>query len=113
MININMFASVGCPRQLRSPKTRRWTGGYIFPKSRSFVMPVMYGATKKGKLEVMLRHPSTPPLTKKEMQEKMKSQGVDISMSSIRSAIEEWAMNRLISEDDRGAFVWNRKDYAR
>jgi len=75
-------------------------------------MPRMYVSTKKGKLEMVLRHPSTPPLTPKEMQAEMAALGVNVSMASIRSAIEEWEMNGFVAQDE-GAYRWRRRTHGR
>ena len=72
----------------------------------------LYGASKKGKLEIELGHPSTPPLTPQEMQAEMEALGVNISMASIRSAVEEWEMNNLLVNDD-GRYSWKKKNESR
>lgn len=68
-------------------------------------MPVIYAWTKKGKLESLLRR-SELALSKKEMIDKMKALGIEISRSSVNSAIEEWEMNHCVKTDNEGKYYW-------
>jgi hypothetical protein len=71
-------------------------------------MPVVYAWTKKGKLESLLRR-SEVALSKKEMIQEMKNLGVEISRSSVNSAIEEWETNNLlVKNDDKYKWKVNR-----
>lgn len=68
-------------------------------------MPQVYAATKKGRLEEMLRQ-SGESFTKQEMIKAMADQGVMISRSSVNSAVEEWEMNNWLTKDAAGKYSW-------
>lgn len=68
-------------------------------------MPKIYATTKKGKLESMLRK-SGQAFTKQEMIQAMKQLGINISRSSVDSAVEEWLMNYWLRKEADGRYSW-------